>query len=189
MGSVQGLYTRNVGDLHGFENALHPANPDTIVRRTMSRLGVSPVAIGATGTMTLTPITLEAGDLITSLSVSVTTASATQTAAWFALYTPSGVLARQTADQTSTVLALGVKTLALSSPYLVPESGVYEVGIMCAASGTMPVFHGMQAAPPIVAAGERLFARLTSATYTTTAPATLPALVTAVAGGIYVATS
>lgn len=177
--TTRGLYRRNVYDINAIENYLDPASPDTMCRRTMSRKDINSgagVTLPTTGKLCVVKCTLEAGDLVTSLSfVSGTTAGATMTAWWLALYTGKGVLMAQTADQVAAAIgASTVFTKALATAQRIKESGDYYLGLMIAAS-TIPTVLGTPIAPAI-ATGESTVAFETTTTYTTQAPATLPAL-------------
>ncbi|WP_431892663.1 hypothetical protein [Micromonospora haikouensis] len=179
MSEQLGGYTRNVRNALAHVNAADPASPDTFYRRNLPRTGLydsagdtGQVAL-ATGVMTSVPIYLSQGDVITNISArSGATAAGTPTNYWFALYDTSGALVGQTADQTSTAWAANTtKTLALASPYTVPTTGIYWVGIMVTAT-TPPTLLGSVAAPAIVT-GERNLSQSSGSTLTTTAPATI----------------
>jgi hypothetical protein len=179
MTDQRGKYTRNVGDILAGYNALDTASPDTFMARTVSRLHASDVtiALATTGKLTLAKVTLGAGELVSKLGfVSGTTAGATMTAWWMALYSPTGVLLAQTADQVAGAIAANTAfELSLATAQRVKESGLYRIGLMVAAS-TVPTVVGVTVPPASAAAAEGVISEETTATYTTTAPATLPAL-------------
>jgi hypothetical protein len=93
----------------------------------------------SSGRLGLYAVYLTAGQTITSITfLSNATPLAVGTNQWFGIFTDVRAIARLTADDTSTAwAATALKTLALSSSYLVPSSGIYYVGIMVAA-GTVP---------------------------------------------------
>lgn len=176
-----GAYTRNVRDALAHLNLSDPSSPDTFFRRNLPRVGLydsasdtGQVAL-ATGVMTSVPIYLHAGDVITNLSFrSGATAAGTPTNYWVALYSDAATpaLLAQSADQTSTAWAANTtKTLALSSAYTVPKSGIYWAAIMVAAT-TPPTLLGCVAAPAIVT-GERNLSQSSGSALTATAPATI----------------
>lgn len=176
-----GAYTRNVRDALAHFNTSDPASPDTFFRRNLPRVGLydsagdtGQVAL-ATGVMTSVPIYLHAGDVITNVSVrSGATAAGTPTNYWFALYSNASApaLLAQTADQTSTAWAANTtKTLALSSPKTITDSGVYWVGINVTAT-TVPTLLGTVAAPAVVT-GERNLSQSSGSSLTATAPSTI----------------
>ena len=176
-----GLYRGNVRDALGYLASMDPTSPDTFVRRNLPRHGLydsasdtGQVAL-ATGVMTAVPVFLQAGDVITNISVrSGATAANTPTNYWFALYSDAAtpVLLAQTADQTSTAWAANTtKTLPLASAYTVPRHGFYWVAIMVAAT-TPPTLLGNVVAPAI-ATGERNLSVSSGSGLTTTAAATL----------------
>jgi hypothetical protein len=177
----RGLYDRSVHDLLGHLKNADPASPDTFVRRSLLRTDINSIAgvtVPTTGKLLVVPVVLEAGDLVTSVGfVTGTTAAASPTSGFVALYNSAGTLVgSQSADFTSTAMgASATFTKALGAAYRVPTPGVYYVG-WCVAAATMPTLLGTPVAPAI-ATGEASYAReSTSATYTTTAPTTLPAM-------------
>jgi hypothetical protein len=181
MGSVQGRYKRNLGDRFGHLNSLDTASPDTLLERSIPRLDATDVtiALATTGKMTLAKVTLEGGELVTNLSfISGTTAGATMTSWWLALFDPDGKLIAQTADQVAGAIAAStVFTLPLSAPKRMGQSGIHRIGL-CIAASTVPTVRGITL-PPAITVGtpaEGVISEETTATYTTTAPAVLPAL-------------
>jgi hypothetical protein len=179
MGAEQGRYRRNAGDKLAGYNALDTASPDSFCVASMGRFHASDptIALGTTGKLTLAKITLAGGDLVTNLSfVSGGTAGATMTNWWMALYRPDGTLMAQTADQTSGAIAANTLfTLALATAQRIREGGLYRIGL-CVVASTVPTVVGVTVPPPIVGPAEGVGSEETSATYTTTAPSTLPAL-------------
>lgn len=176
-----GILNRNVRDVLGYKQAGVPSSPDTFYRRNLPRTGLydsagdtGHVAL-ATGVMTSVPIALQAGDVITNISVrSGATAAGTPTNWWFALYddqaTPA--LLSQTADQTTTAWAANTSmTKALAAAQTITRSGIYWVGIMVTAT-TVPTLIGTIGAPAI-ATGERALSQSSGSGLTTTAPATI----------------
>lgn len=176
----RGLYDRSVHDALGFVRALDPASPDTFVRRNMPRTEVASAAGAATpttGKLLVSEMHFEAGDVVTSIGfVTGTTAAVTPTSGFVALYDSAGALLAQSADFAATAMAASTAyTKALAAAYTIKKGGRHYVA-WCVAAGTMPTLIGCVCAPAI-ATGERSPAReSTSATYTTTAPATLPAM-------------
>ncbi|GFH36629.1 hypothetical protein [Streptomyces pacificus] len=176
-----GGYPRNVRDALAHYLTADPASPDTFVRRNLPRTGLYDSA-GDTGQVALTtqvmtsvPIHLYAGDVITNISArSGATAADTPTNWWFALYSKASTpaLLAQTADQTTTAWAANTtKTVALSSPVTITESGIYWVGIHVKATA-VPTLLGCVAAPAI-ATGERNLSQSSGSSLTATAPATI----------------
>lgn len=112
-----------------------PYAPTAYIRSNIDRMtGPAPAGVAAlsTGRLTLTALYLQAGEVVTSLTfISGTTAGATLTHTWFALYDfTTRALIRQTNDDTSAAWATAtVKTLNLSSTYTVPTTGLYFAGI------------------------------------------------------------
>ena len=90
----------------------------------------------ASGTLFLQAIKLRAGDLVSNISISsATTAAGTPTNYFFALYDENRALRAQSANQaTSAWAANTLKTLAMTTPYRVPKTGLYYIGIMMTAT-------------------------------------------------------
>lgn len=90
--------------------------------------------IGASGTLFLQAIYLNAGQLVSNISISsATTAAATPTSngLLFGLYDASRNLLAQCAAQGAwTWAANTIKTLAMSTAYRVPTSGLYYIGLL-----------------------------------------------------------
>jgi hypothetical protein len=159
--------------------AQDPASPDTFVRRTMPRSEVAAAAGAAmptTGKLLVAEMWFEGGDVVTSIGwVTGTTAAVNPTSGFVALYSDTGALLAQSADFAATARAASTAyTSALASAFTIKKPGKHFV-VLCIAAGTMPTLLGSVVAPPI-ATGETAPARESSATYTTTAPAALPAL-------------
>lgn len=131
----------------------------------------------ATAVMLSTPLPLIAGDLVTNLTFrSATTAGATLTAWWFALYDDSATpaLLAQTADQVDAAWAANtVKTLALATAQTITRTGVYWAAIMVAAS-TVPTLYGVTLhSSAAVISGQKVLAQTSGSSLSTTAPATI----------------
>lgn len=107
---------------------------ETMPRNTCPE--VNTAAPTASGTLFLQAIYLTAGQLVSNITISsATTAAGTPTNYFFALYDGSRNLMAQSANQTTTAWAANtVKTLAMTSAYRVPTSGLYYIGIMMTAT-------------------------------------------------------
>ncbi len=129
------------------------------------------------GVMLSTPLPLLAGDVVTNLTFrSATTAGATLTNWWFALYDDSATpaLLAQTADQTSTAWGANtVKTLALATAQTITRTGVYWAAIMVAASTVPTLFGTTLHSGAAVLSGQASLAQTSGSSLTTTAPATI----------------
>lgn len=145
-----------------------------------------------TQVMTAVALYLKAGDVVTNLTFcSATTAAGTPTNYWYALYSNAATpaLIAQTADQTSTAWAANTPlTLALSTPYTVPTTGVYYAALMVKAT-TPPTLLGAALnvnASGAVVTGQKVLANTSGSALTATAPTTI-ATPTTVATVPYVA--
>lgn len=122
---------------------------------------VNTVAPTASGTLFMQAIYLKAGQLVSNITVSsATTAAGTPTGGRVGLYDGSRNLRATSADQTTTAWAANtVKTLAMTTPYRVPTSGLYYIGFYMTATavitmkggtakiggqlaGAVPILHG-----------------------------------------------
>lgn len=115
--------------------------PTNTLAETMARELCPEVntTMAASGTLNMQAIYLTAGQTISNITLaSATTAAGTPTHYWFALYSGSQsapALLASSADQTTTAWAANtVKTLAMSTPYKVPTSGVYYIGYVMVAT-------------------------------------------------------
>jgi hypothetical protein len=179
--SELGLFTGNVRDALGPNDATLPSSPSTFFRANMPRFGLYDSASDAgqvalaTGVMTAVRIKLAAGDTITNISArSGATAANTPTNWWFALYSNAATpaLLSQSADQTSTAWAANTtKTLALGTPQTITAGGYYWVAIMVTAT-TPPTLIGACTVAPIVT-GEANLSVTSGSSLTATATATL----------------
>lgn len=90
----------------------------------------------ASGTLAMMAIYLTAGQLVSNITIaSATTAAGTPTNYFFALYDANRALRAQSANQTTTAWAANtVKTLAMTTPYRVPTSGLYYIGYFMTAT-------------------------------------------------------
>lgn len=142
------------------------------------RHAASTLAALTSGVMTSVALYLEAGDIITSLTAKSVAAAVTPTSWWLALYGPQATpaLIGQTADQGSAAWGANTtKTLPLGSPYAVPVTGIYYVGIMVAAT-TPPTLIGLASLVGATGwwiAGGKALAMTSGSGLTSTAPATI----------------
>jgi len=113
---------------------------ETFNRELLNEVNTSALT---SGTLRFQAIYLQAGNTVSNISIySATTAAATPTNGFFALYDGSRNLLAQSANFTTEAWAANtVKTKAMTTPYKVPTSGLYYVGIMIAAT-TVPTLIG-----------------------------------------------
>lgn len=123
---------------------------------------VNTVVPTLSGTLFMQAIRLTAGQLVSNITISSgTTAAGTPTNYFFALYSGGArALLAVSANQTTTAWAANtVKALAMTTPYRVPTTGLYYIGIMMTATAvvttkggtaktggqlasTVPILHG-----------------------------------------------
>lgn len=131
---------------------------ETMPRETCPEVNTT---VAASGTLFMQALFLKAGQLVSNITLaSATTAAGTPTNYFFALYDTNRNLLAQSANQTTTAWAANtVKTLAMTTPYRVPTSGLYYIGYFMTATtvatlkggtaktggqlaGAVPILHG-----------------------------------------------
>lgn len=152
-------------------NPIKPAAAlfENIPRATGGFAAVNPLS---SGRLHLTPLYLPAGTVVTNISFySNTQALVTPTNLWFALFDKARVLLRQTADEGGSAAwaASALKTLALTTPYTIPTSDVYLIGLMAAAA-TPPSLTGGTMSITAVASQAPVYNGSSSTGLTDTAP-------------------
>lgn len=145
---------------------------------------------GASGTLFLQAIYLNAGTLVSNITIwSATTAAGTPTQGFFALYDGARNLLAQSANFTTEAWAANsAKTKAMTTAYRVPVSGVYYIGLLQVAT-TIATIKGGTAKTGGQLAAQAPILNGTSSTGLTT---TLPNPAAAITGGtasIYAAVS
>lgn len=131
--------------IHNPPTSLPLDAPSGIKGQVFSRRSTTTAVVTLTsGRMTCAAIPIEAGTVISGLSLmSSTTALSGGSHFWMALYDPSLNLLGQSANDTSPVVgASAKKDVTLASPVTVTTSGLYLVGVMAVAS-TMPTLVGV----------------------------------------------
>lgn len=150
--------------------------------------GVAQAAF-TSGTMAMQAIYLRAGTTVTNISYFNTTASATQTNRWVALYDSTRNLLGQSATAGATATtANSIVTQALTTPYKITQSGLYYAGILVAAT-TMNVAVGVTAAGNAAFRGIAPILTGTSTTALTTTAPNPAAAITATTASYWVAVS
>lgn len=106
---------------------------ETMPRETCPEVNTT---MPASGTLFLQAIYLKAGQLVSNITIaSATTAVATPTNQFYALYDANRNLLAQSANQTTAAWAANtVRTLAMTTPYRVPVSGLYYIGYLMVAT-------------------------------------------------------
>lgn len=152
-------------------------------------------AVLTTQVMASTPLVLEVGQTVTSLTfVSGATAAGTPTNWWFALYSRAATpaLLAQSADQLTAAWAANTSiTLALATAQQITTSGTYWAAVMMKA--TTPnslagiVLENVVAAGALVS-GQVVLSQTSGAALTTTAPPTIASPTTTVGVPYVIAT-
>lgn len=144
----------------------------------------------ASGTLAMMLIYLQAGQLISNITLSsATTAAGTPTNYFFALYDINRNLLAQSANQTTTAWAANtVKTLAMTTPYRVRTSGPYYIGYFMTAT-TVATLKGGTARTGGQLANSAPIIYGTSTTGLTTALPATAAAITGTTASLYAAVS
>lgn len=133
----------------------------------------------ASGTLFMQAIWLTAGTIVSNISwFSATTAASAPTHWMFGLYSAARALLATSTDQTSTAWAANtMKTLAMTTPYTIPTSGLYYIGMFMAAT-TIITSKGNTAKTggQLAATAPILHGATTDTGLTTTFPATAGAI-------------
>lgn len=148
------------------------------------------IAAVTSGTMVMQAIWLPAGTVINNLIThSGTTASATQTNRWMALYDQNRNLLAQSTNATTTVLAANTLwTAPLSAAFTTTYSGIHYIGMMTAAT-TANSLIGVTAAGNAAIRGQAPILTGTSSTGLTTTAPNPAAAITATVNSYWVAVS
>ena len=153
---------------------------ETMPRETCPE--VNTVAPTASGTLFMEAIYLKAGTLVSNITVSsATTAAGTPTAGRVGLYSGTLNLRATSADQTTTAWAANtIKTLAMTTPYRVPTSGLYYIGFYMVATTVITMKGGNAKTGGQLAAAAPILHGTSTAALTTT----LPDPAAAITGGL-----
>jgi len=147
--------------------------------------------IGATGTLFLQAIYLQAGTLVSNITMfSATTAAATTTALLFGLYDVNRNLLATSANQGAyTWTANTKKTLAMTTPYRIPSSGVYYIGVLQVATTIATLLGGAAKLNAAVAADAPILHGNSNTGLTTSLPNPATTAITAGTASLYAAVS
>lgn len=129
-------------------------------------------SVGASGTLFFQAIYLTAGQLVSEITISsATTAASGASNLFFALYDVNRNLVAQSADQGAYVWnSNSTKTLAMTTPYRVPNSGLYYVGLLQVATTIATIKGNATRVNGILAAAIPPICGNTSTGLTTTLP-------------------
>jgi hypothetical protein len=164
---------------------------ETLQRELMTETNST---MAASGTLNMQAIYLTAGQTVSNITISsATTAAGTPTHYWFALYSgtqAAPALLASSADQTTAAWAANtVKTLAMSTPYKVPTSGVYYIGYVMVATTVATLKGGTaRTGGQLGAVAPAIYATSTTG-ITTALPTTAAALTTGGTVSFYAAVS
>jgi hypothetical protein len=147
----------------GITGTIAETHPREIVTEINSTLAAS-------GTLNMQAIYLTAGQLVSNITLhSATTAAGTPTNYFFGLFDINRNLLAQSANQTTNAWAANTqKTLAMTTAYRVPTSGIYYIGYFMTAT-TVPTMKGTTTRTASQIAGLAPILQGTSSTGLTTA--------------------
>lgn len=124
-----------------YAQAMRAMAPTNAIAETVSRAhaAIGNASVLTSGTIHMGAIALTRGQVCTTATFSAgATAAGTPTNQWFVLADSVGEVIRFTNNDTTTAWnALTTKTLTFTTPYTVPTTGVYYLGLMVAAT-TVP---------------------------------------------------
>lgn len=123
---------------HSLRYAPAGAIAQTLDRRLLANAGVTAFA---SGTLYLSAVWLEEGQLVTGASFYAATAPTTLTGRWYALYSPARAKLVVTADDATAFAADTEHPLPFASTYLAPAAGLYYVGY-CEVAATVTALRG-----------------------------------------------
>lgn len=161
------------------EEHLRQGKPSGTFVETIPRyLAGDNVAIAASGVVLSAGVPLQAGDVVSNVTfVTATTAAATPSAGFAALYDPDGALLAQTADFGSTARAANTAfKVALAESVLVEDWGLYYVAISFTA-GTVPTLRGLALGNAAIAGAIGLGAPVLVQSHGSSVGATAPATI------------
>ena len=143
---------------------------ETMPRETCPE--VNTIAPTVSGTLFMQAIYLYAGQLVSNITVSsATTAAGTPTAGRVGLYSLTRDLLATSADQAATAWAANtIKTLAMTTPYRVPTSGLYYIGFYMTATAVITMKGGNAKTGGQLAAAVPILHGTSTAALTTTLP-------------------
>ena len=149
---------------------------ETIPRQVLTETANTPTS----GTVHLMAVYLNAGQLVSNITMYSIGAAVGAVNCLFGLYSNSQsapTLLATSANNTTILAANTTRTLAMTTPYRVPTSGVYYVALMTTAATTMPTLRGNAAKALNVLASQNPMTTASSSTgQTTSLPATGAAL-------------
>ena len=108
-----------------------------VLAETVPRSSIVASSAAASGTLDGTAVILRAGMLVTNISLGIRTAAVAPTLSRVGLYDKNGNLLASSIDQGASWATIGLKTIAVSVPYLVPTTDLYYLAWICVA-GTGP---------------------------------------------------
>lgn len=112
-----------------------------VIAETYDRAVSSSSSVVVSQTIYYCLIGLLKGDVVTNLHIgTVTQSTGATTNAYMALYDTSGNRLAVSSDVTTALDSVGMKTVAMASPYTVTTSGAYYVAVLVNNSGTPPTF-------------------------------------------------
>lgn len=127
-------------------------NAEAIITQNYPREVNVSATIGIGGTVYLMAVGALAGDVITNISIGISTAGAAMTASLVGIYDTAGNRVATSADQGTNWQSAGLKTIALTAPYVVPTTGALYAALV-ATGGTIPVFaRGAALGPALILA-------------------------------------
>jgi hypothetical protein len=137
-----------------------------LIAQNFDRQLANATQIMADGTVYFMLVGLGAGDVVSNISVNVTTIGITPTVSKVGLYSKDGTRLASSAELGAVwTTATGTKTSALATPWTVLADDVYYVALICKA-GTLPTLHRAVSTNTFTGIGSAPFPIGTQATQT-----------------------
>lgn len=108
-----------------------------LIAQTFPRYAAAAATVLTSGVAVATMVPLRKGQVITNVSIAINNAAVSQTLGKVGLYKKDGTRVAVTASQTTAWESTGIKTIAFTSPYTVPDTDVYYILVLSVA-GTGP---------------------------------------------------
>lgn len=164
-GFADGAYDPSIADAVNRLQASGQMNPPAVIANVFAQTveddSITTTLTLSTGVAQATLVGLIKGQVVSNVNLNSGAASAGQSHLWAAISTATSAtcLAVSADGGTAVTGATRVQTIALSSPFIVPATGLYYVHVAAAATTTMPTFDaalasaGVRATQPPILGG------------------------------------
>ena len=130
--------------LMGQDASGNPGTGSTLPNRSLIQTTVQP----ASGVTSAAAVYLEAGTVITRLTVRISTPAVSPTHWWLSVTNAAFTVLAETADQLTAPLSTTLTTVALPAPFVAPANGIYYYTISQVAATTAALTSAPTSAAP-----------------------------------------